>query len=70
LWKQRLQRNSPTEVTNIRFEAMKGLFNGTKKLFVVADGAKQIMQAVAFGKQMGVSVVIVGGKNHTWLQMF
>jgi imidazolonepropionase-like amidohydrolase len=42
---------------------MRGLFNGTKKLFVVADGAKQIMQAVAFGKQMGVSVVIVGGKE-------
>jgi imidazolonepropionase-like amidohydrolase len=50
-------------IANIRFEAMRGLFNGTKKLFVVADGAKQIMQAVAFGKQMGVSVVIVGGKE-------
>ncbi|MBD1393622.1 amidohydrolase family protein [Mucilaginibacter glaciei] len=49
--------------SNIRLEAMKGLFNGTKKLFVIADGAKQIMQAVAFGKQMGVSVVIVGGKE-------
>lgn len=49
------------EVANIRFDAMKGLFNGTKKLFVNADGAKEIVQAVAFGKKMGVQVVIVGG---------
>ncbi len=49
------------EVTNVRFEAMKGLFNGTKKLFVNADGAKEIVQAVAFAKKFGVSEVIVGG---------
>jgi imidazolonepropionase-like amidohydrolase len=49
------------EVTNLRFDAMKGLFNGTKKLFVNVDGAKEIVQAVNFGKKMGISVVIVGG---------
>ncbi|MEO6524825.1 MAG: amidohydrolase family protein [Mucilaginibacter sp.] len=50
-------------VTNLRFEAMKGLFDGSKKLFVIADGSKEIIQAVAFGKKMNVSVVIVGGKE-------
>ncbi|HVW95326.1 MAG TPA: amidohydrolase family protein [Mucilaginibacter sp.] len=54
------------EVTNIRFEAMKGLFNGTKKLFVNAEGAKEIIEAVDFGKKMGVQVVIVGG-NESYL---
>jgi imidazolonepropionase-like amidohydrolase len=49
------------EVTNLRFEAMKGLYNGSKKLFVNADGAKEIVQAVAFAKKMGISAVIVGG---------
>jgi len=49
------------EVTNVRFEAMKGLFNGSKKLFVNADGAKEIVQAVAFAKKFGLSLVIVGG---------
>jgi imidazolonepropionase-like amidohydrolase len=49
------------EVANIRFEAMKGLFNGTKKLFVNANGAKEIVQAITFGKKMGMQVVIVGG---------
>ena len=49
------------EVLNLRFDAMKGLFNGTKKLFVNVDGAKEIVQAVNFGKKMGISIVIVGG---------
>lgn len=50
-------------VVNLRLEAMKGLFNGTKKLFVNADGAKEIIQAVNFGKKFGVQTVIVGGKE-------
>ncbi|MGZ3812987.1 MAG: amidohydrolase family protein [Mucilaginibacter sp.] len=50
-------------VTNLRFEAMKGLFNGSKKLFVNVDGAKEIIQAVTFGKRMSVPVVIVGGRE-------
>jgi imidazolonepropionase-like amidohydrolase len=54
------------EVTNIRFEAMKGLFNGSKKLFVNAEGAKEIVQAVAFAKKFGIQEVIVGG-NESYL---
>jgi len=49
------------EIANIRFEAMRGLFNGSKKLFVNADGAKEIVQAIAFAKKFGISEVIVGG---------
>lgn len=49
------------EVTNVRFEAMRGLFNGSKKLFVNADGAKEIVQAIAFAKKFGTQAVIVGG---------
>jgi imidazolonepropionase-like amidohydrolase len=50
-------------VTNLRFEAMRGLFDGTKKLFVNADGVKEIQQAVTFAKRFGLSEVIVGGKE-------
>ena len=50
-------------VINLRFEAMKGLFDGSKKLFVNADGAKEILQAIALGKKLGIQVVIVGGKE-------
>src|SRR5580704_9688338 len=54
------------EVKNVRFDAMKGLFDGSKKLFVNADGAKEIIQAVAFAKKFGISEVIVGG-NESYL---
>jgi len=51
------------DVTNLRFAAMKGLFDGSKKLFVNADGTKEILQAVAMAKNYGISLVIVGGKE-------
>lgn len=51
------------DVTNVRLAAMKGLFDGSKKLFIIADEAKQIMQAVTFSKKFGITPVIVGGKE-------
>jgi imidazolonepropionase-like amidohydrolase len=54
------------EVINLRLEAMRGLFNGSKKLFVNAEGAKEIVQAVTFAKKFGISEVIVGG-NESYL---
>jgi imidazolonepropionase-like amidohydrolase len=48
--------------TNLRMEAMKGLFKGTQNLYVRADYAKDIVEAVKFAQQFGVGkVVIVGG---------
>jgi len=56
-------QGSRPEVSNVRFAAMQGLFNGSKKLFINADGAKEIVQAVNFSKKMGIQAVIVGGKD-------
>ncbi len=54
---------SKPAVHNLRLDAMVGLFNGTKKVFINADGAKEIEQAVAFAKKFNLSAVIVGGKE-------
>lgn len=56
------QLAKPAE-TNARFEAMKGLFNGSKKLFVNVNDGRGIVQAVNFGKKFGLQVVIVGGED-------
>lgn len=49
---------------NLRFEAMKGLFKGTQNLYVRADYAKDIIEAVRFAKLAGVvKVVIVGAED-------
>lgn len=52
------------EEKNLRFEAMKGLFNGSKILFVHAEYVKDIMAAVNFAKAQGVTkTVLVGGAD-------
>lgn len=49
------------EELNTRFEAMKGLFNGSKKLFINVNTARDIILAVNFAKKFNVKPVIVGG---------
>jgi imidazolonepropionase-like amidohydrolase len=53
---------SPVE-TNVRFEAMRGLFDGSKKLFVHCGYVKEIEAAVLFSKKFGVKMVLVGGAD-------
>jgi imidazolonepropionase-like amidohydrolase len=48
---------------NLRLDAMKGVFTGSKKVFINADNAKEILQAVKFIKDFNLSGVIVGGKE-------
>ena len=47
---------------NAPFQAAKGLFDGSKKLFIGANGDKEIIDAVTAAKKLGVQeVVVVGG---------
>ena len=47
---------------NPAYAAMQGLFNGNKKLFIYAHGAREITDAVSTAKEFGVEdVVLVGG---------
>ena len=47
---------------NEGFNEMKGLFTGSKKLYVYADGEKEIIDAITSLKENGVvSIVLVGG---------
>ncbi|RFM30240.1 amidohydrolase family protein [Deminuibacter soli] len=48
---------------NLKFEAVKGLFDKRQKLFVHADQVKQMMVAIDFVKDFGLDVVIVGGSE-------
>jgi imidazolonepropionase-like amidohydrolase len=48
---------------NLKFEAVKGLFNKTQKLFVHGDQVKQMLTAVDFVKEFGFDVTIVGGSE-------
>ena len=49
--------------TNLKFEAVKGLFAKTQKLFVHGDQVKQMFVAIDLAKEFGFDVTIVGGSE-------
>jgi len=51
------------EQTNLKFEAVKGLFNKTQIFFVHCELVKEMMIAVEFAKEFGFKTVIVGGTD-------
>lgn len=51
------------EVMNARFDAMKGLYNGTKKAFVRVNRQKDIITAVQFFEEFGIKPVLVGAEE-------
>ncbi|MEP7145148.1 MAG: amidohydrolase family protein [Ferruginibacter sp.] len=52
--------------TNLKFEAVKGLFNQSQSFFVHCDLVKEIMMAIDFAKEFGFKLVIVGGGD-SWM---
>ncbi|TAD94386.1 MAG: amidohydrolase, partial [Bacteroidetes bacterium] len=59
-------KSAQAKEKNLRLEAMRGLFDGTKKLFIRIDAAKGILAAVQFAKEFGITPIIVGGAD-AWL---
>lgn len=57
------QAEGKHEETNLKFEAVKGLFEKKQKLYVNANTVKQILVALDFVKEFGVDMVIVGGSD-------
>lgn len=53
------------EKMNLRLEAMKGLFDGTKTLFITATEAKGIVAAVSFAKKYGVKKIVLAEADET-----
>ncbi|HBC76991.1 MAG TPA: amidohydrolase [Bacteroidales bacterium] len=52
---------------NLRLEALKGLFNGTKTLFVNASEPRGIIAAISFAKRYGVKkIVLTNADESAW----
>lgn len=57
--------------TNLKFEAMQGLFDGKKGLFIHVSNPKEIVESVRFAQRSGVKrIVIVGGEGAFWVAEF
>lgn len=48
---------------NLKFEAVRGLFDGKQKLYVRANEVKQMLIAIDIAKEFGFKAVIVGGSE-------
>jgi imidazolonepropionase-like amidohydrolase len=48
---------------NLKFESMRDVFLKKKKIFITANGAKEILNIAAFKKKYNVEVVLVGGEE-------
>lgn len=54
--------NGGTTSKNEAFNAMKGLFDGSQKLYVYANGEKEIIDAITTAKESGIKeIVLIGG---------
>ena len=51
--------------TNLKLEAVKGLFNKTQKLFIHCDVVKEMLTAIDFVNEFGFDVTIVGA-SESW----
>ncbi len=59
------KKENPAE-KNLKFEAMRGLFDGRKKLYVHTNNVSTIVEAAMFGKEYDLNLVIVGGRD-AWM---
>ena len=57
------QQLADRKATNLKFEAVKDLFEKKQKLYMHATTAKQILVALDFVKEFGFDMVIVGGSE-------
>lgn len=53
-----------SNMIDIKMASMKGLFNGTKKLYIHANSASDMRDAIEFGEKYNIlKIVIVGGED-------
>ena len=52
---------------NLRFESMRGLFNGTQTLFIHTNYVKEITDAVNFAKAYDIKKVAIVGGYDSWM---
>ncbi|MFO7829049.1 MAG: hypothetical protein R6V23_10535, partial [Bacteroidales bacterium] len=57
------------EKTNLHFESVKGLFNGTKKLFINVSNPPEIIESVMFAEKCGVKEIVLTGVGEKALQV-
>ncbi|MCC6839727.1 MAG: amidohydrolase family protein [Flavobacteriales bacterium] len=57
---------SDPNMVDLRLEAMRDLFTGRKTLYIHANAAREIQEAVLFAREMGVRRLVLVGGHDAW----
>jgi imidazolonepropionase-like amidohydrolase len=52
---------------NLRFESLRGLFEGTQSLFVHTNSAREMMEAISFCKRFSITKMVIVGGRESWM---
>lgn len=52
---------------NLKMNAMTGLFEGSKSLFIHVNAAKEIVESISFAKELGIAKVVLVGASEIML---
>jgi imidazolonepropionase-like amidohydrolase len=64
---QAYSKQKAHDETNVKFEAMKGVFDGSKPLYIYASFAKEILASITLAKSFSIpKIVLVGGRD-SWM---
>ena len=55
------------EEKNLRFEAMRGIFDGNKTLYIHANFVKEITEAINFSKKYSIKKMVIVGGYDGWM---
>jgi imidazolonepropionase-like amidohydrolase len=67
----RSYHNGDRSSINLKLEAMKGVLNGDQNVFVYADNASSIIEAISSLKEKGLNkIVLVGGEDAFYVKEF
>ena len=60
-------KESQSKTTNIKLKAMKGLFDGSKQLYIHADYIKEITDIINFKKEFNIDKLCIIGGYDSWM---
>lgn len=63
----RAYAKSKMDVTEVRYEALRGIFQGLKTLYVHADDVKAISEALRFKREMQIKHMVIVGGYDSWM---
>jgi imidazolonepropionase-like amidohydrolase len=58
---------SAPQEKDLRYESMKGIFDGSKNLYIRANYVKEIIQAINFIKEFGIKKPVIVGGTDSWM---